>query len=99
MNSKSLALEGYWPDFLFIITWLTGPLTQTKEERSQQGKRMIGLGATALWELWQRMAAAKQSSTERLGRKRQAGGGRKKDAEVRLLATFGDVLAGTPNIA
>ncbi|MEA5466874.1 hypothetical protein [Leptothoe sp. PORK10 BA2] len=83
MNSKSLVLKGYWSGFLVIITWLTGPLTQAEEERPQQGKRMIGLGSTVLWELWQRMAAAKQSQTERLGRKRQAGGGCKKDAAGR----------------
>ena len=55
---------------------------------------MIGLGATALWELWQRIAtldaAAKQVQAQRLGRKRQSGGGRKKDAEVlcRLLVAL-----------
>jgi hypothetical protein len=64
------------------------------EERPPQGKRMIGLGATALWELWQRIAAleaaAQQQQVQRPGRKRQAGGGRKKDAEVlcRLLVTL-----------
>jgi hypothetical protein len=64
------------------------------EERPPQGKRMIGLRATALWELWQRIAAleaaAQQQQVQRPGRKRQAGGGRKKDAEVlcRLLVTL-----------
>ncbi len=64
------------------------------EERPQQGKRMVGLGAKALWELWQRIAlldqAAKQQQARRLGRKRQSGGGRKKEAEVlcRLLVTL-----------
>ena len=64
------------------------------EDRPRQGKRMIGLGTTALWELWQRIAtldaAVKQVQAERLGRKRQSGGGRKKDAEVlcRLLVAL-----------
>jgi hypothetical protein len=64
------------------------------EERPEQGKRMIGLGAPALWELWQRIAeldqAAQQEQANRAGRKRQAGGGRKKDAVVlcRLLVTL-----------
>jgi hypothetical protein len=64
------------------------------EERPEQGKRMIGLGAPALWELWQRIAeldqAAQQEQANRAGRKRQAGGGRKKDADVlcRLLVTL-----------
>jgi hypothetical protein len=64
------------------------------EERPGQGKRMIGLGAPALWELWQRIAeleqAAQQERAHRPGRKRQAGGGRQKDAVVlcRLLVTL-----------
>lgn len=64
------------------------------EERPGQGKRMIGLGAPALWELWQRIAeldqAAQQERANRPGRKRQAGGGRQKDAVVlcRLLVTL-----------
>lgn len=64
------------------------------EERPQQGKRLLGLGAPALWELWQRIAgldaAAKHAQAQRLGRKRQSGGGRKKDAEVlcRLLVAL-----------
>lgn len=64
------------------------------EERPGQGKRMIGLGAPALWELWQRIAeldqAAQQERANQPGRKRQAGGGRQKDAVVlcRLLVTL-----------
>ena len=63
-------------------------------ERPQQGKRMVGLGADALWELWQRIVEVERGQryqqAQRLGRKRQAGGGRKKDAEVlcRLLVTL-----------
>lgn len=63
-------------------------------ERPQQGKRMVGLGADALWELWQRIAEVerlqRQQQAERVGRKRLAGGGRKKDGEVlcRLLVTL-----------
>jgi hypothetical protein len=47
-----------------------------------------------LWELWQRVAEVKRAEqrqpAHRPGRKRQAGGGRKKDAEVlcRLLVTL-----------
>lgn len=63
-------------------------------DRPQQGKRMVGLGVDALWELWQRVAEGKREAqrqqAQRPGRKRQAGGGRKKDAEVlcRLLVTL-----------
>ena len=63
-------------------------------ERPQQGKRMVGLGAEALWELWQRIAEAERTErhqqAQRAERKRQAGGGRKKDAQVlcRLLVTL-----------
>ncbi|MGB3496360.1 MAG: transposase family protein [Elainellaceae cyanobacterium] len=62
--------------------------------RPQQGKRMIGLGSTALWELWQRVSErVREGQHQRRNepdRKRQAGGGRKKDAEVlcRLLVTL-----------
>lgn len=62
--------------------------------RPKQGKRMIGLGATALWELWQRVSeldgAAQQHRINARTRKRQAGGGRKKAAQVlcRLLVTL-----------
>lgn len=63
-------------------------------ERPAQGKRMVGLGAEALWEVWQRVAEVERA--KRVGqapqpqRKRQIGGGRKKDAEVlcRLLVTL-----------
>lgn len=64
------------------------------EERPAQGKRMIGLGALALWELWQRIdelaQAAQQERAGRAGRKRQAGSGRKKAGNVlcRLLVTL-----------
>ena len=55
---------------------------------------MIGLDAPALWELWQRVSElVREGQQQRMndpGRKRQAGGGRKKDAEVlcRLLVTL-----------
>jgi hypothetical protein len=55
---------------------------------------MLGLGVEALWELWQRVAEVKQAEQHqqdhRPERKRQAGGGRKKEAEVlcRLLVTL-----------
>jgi len=64
------------------------------QERPQPGKRMLGLGADALWELWQRLAEAERvervEQARRPERKRQAGGGRKKEAEVlcRLLVTL-----------
>lgn len=64
------------------------------EARPLQGKRMIGLGTTALWELWQRISElereAQQTRINHPERKRQAGGGRKKDAKVlcRLLVTL-----------
>jgi len=63
-------------------------------ERPQRGKRMVGLGADALWELWQRTAEVERDErlkqAQRPERKRQAGGGRQKDAEVlcRLLVTL-----------
>ena len=62
--------------------------------RPQEGRRMIGLGAIALWELWQRVSElVREGQQQRMNdpdRKRQAGGGRKKDAEVlcRLLVTL-----------
>jgi len=62
--------------------------------RPKEGRRMIGLGAVALWELWQRISeleqAAQQQGDTAPGRKRQSGGGRKKDAPVlcRLLVTL-----------
>jgi len=55
---------------------------------------MLGLGADALWELWQRLAEVEREErveqARRPERKRQAGGGRKKEAEVlcRLLVTL-----------
>jgi hypothetical protein len=64
------------------------------QQRPQQGKRMIGLGPEALWELWQRIAEVEQQErlqqAQRPDRKRQIGGGRKKDAQVlcRLLVTL-----------
>jgi hypothetical protein len=64
------------------------------EQRPAQGQRMIGLGASALWELWQRVAALEQAAQQeraaRADRQRQAGGGRKKDGNVlcRLLVTL-----------
>ena len=62
--------------------------------RPKQGKRMIGLGANALWDLWQRVSeldrAAQQQRIHAPDRKRQAGGGRKKAAHVlcRLLVSL-----------
>jgi len=62
--------------------------------RPVEGKRMIGLGATALWELWQRISKLEQAEQQQRikdpERKRQVGGGRKKKAEVlcRLLVTL-----------
>lgn len=64
------------------------------EARPRQGKRMIGLGTSALWDLWQRISElereAQQTRINHPERKRQAGGGRKKEAEVlcRLLVTL-----------
>ena len=62
--------------------------------RPKEGRRMIGLGAPALWDLWQRIReqdrAARQQRVNDPGRKRQVGGGRQKEAEVlcRLLVTL-----------
>ena len=62
--------------------------------RPKEGRRMIGLGAAALWELWQRMSelerGAQQQRDIALGRQRQSGGRRKKEAQVlcRLLVTL-----------
>lgn len=55
---------------------------------------MLGLGPAALWELWQRIAEVEQQERLKQGqrpeRKRQIGGGRKKDAQLlcRLLVTL-----------
>lgn len=55
---------------------------------------MLGLGAEALWELWQRIAEVERQQrleqAQRPERKRQIGGGRKKDAQLlcRLLVTL-----------
>jgi DDE superfamily endonuclease/Helix-turn-helix of DDE superfamily endonuclease len=64
------------------------------ESRPQPGKRMIGLSAAALWELWQRIQvpvdAAVPARIGRADRQRQAGGGRPKGtlALCRLLVTL-----------
>jgi hypothetical protein len=64
------------------------------EENPQRSKRMFGLGANALWELWQRICEETKAATlkqaHRPGRQRQAGGGRQKAADVlcRLLVTL-----------
>ena len=54
--------------------------------RPKQGKRLIGIGLVALWELWQRIEARSESEKKERGnapeRKRQTGGGRKKKAKV-----------------
>lgn len=61
------------------------------QQRPQQGKRLIGLGEVAFWELWQRVEEydklARQLRNERGNRQRQAGGGMRKSAHVvsRLL--------------
>lgn len=63
-------------------------------EHPRQGRRLVGLGPEALWELWQRISALKQEErlkqAQRPGRQRQVGGGRKQDANVlcRLLVTL-----------
>ena len=63
-------------------------------KKPKQGKRMIGLSASALWELWQRVAEQekikKREQSKRPERKRQAGGGRKKEAQIlcRLLVAL-----------
>jgi hypothetical protein len=60
----------------------------------QKGRRMIGLCAAALWELWQRISErSRGEQEERINdpkRKRQAGGGRQKEAILlcRLLVTL-----------
>ena len=62
--------------------------------RPKEGRRMIGLGAAALWELWQRMSELERGAQQQRdiapGRQRQSGGGRKKEAQVlcRLLVTL-----------
>jgi len=62
--------------------------------RPKKGRRMIGLGAAALWELWQRINQLDQAVHLKRAnapeRKRQSGGGRKQEAEVlcRLLVTL-----------
>lgn len=64
------------------------------ESHPKQGKRMIGLSAAALWELWQRVQvpvdAAVQARNARPDRQRAAGGGRAKDTVAlgRLLVTL-----------
>lgn len=64
------------------------------ESRPQQGRRMLGLGAPALWELWQRIQIlvdeAEEARRQRPGRKRQAGGGQTKATPplCRLLVTL-----------
>ena len=63
-------------------------------ERPAQGRRMVGLGADAVWELWQRLAdverAARVKQAQQPQRQRQIGGGRKQEAEVlcRVLVTL-----------
>jgi hypothetical protein len=55
-------------------------------EKPKQGKRMIGVSASALWELWQRVAEQEKKKQEqqanRADRQRQVGGGRKKEAQL-----------------
>lgn len=55
-------------------------------KRPRQGKRLIGLSATARWERWQRVLeleeAAQQERANKPGRKRLVGGGRKKATDV-----------------
>jgi hypothetical protein len=69
-------------------------ILQLLESRPQQGKRLIGLSPGAVWELWQRIEILDQAATnarsQRPGRHRQAGGGRRKEAPVlcRLLVAL-----------
>jgi hypothetical protein len=62
--------------------------------RPKEGKRLIGIGEVALWELWHRIEplveAEKKQRANTLERKRQAGGGRKKGGEVlcRIFVTL-----------
>ena len=64
------------------------------DHHPQKGKRLLGISSNALWELWQRITpldlATQQKLAHRPGRKRQAGGGRKKSAMVlcRLLVAL-----------
>jgi DDE superfamily endonuclease/Helix-turn-helix of DDE superfamily endonuclease len=74
--------------------YLLNGILHLLESRPKQGKRMIGLSAAALWELWQRIQvpvdAAVQARNARPDRQRAAGGGRAKDTVAlgRLLVTL-----------
>ena len=56
------------------------------DNRPKEGKRLIGIGPVALWELQQRIGLIVETEEKKQAnapeRKRQAGGGRKKGAEV-----------------
>lgn len=60
----------------------------------EQGRRLLGMGAEALWELWQRILEMDQQQQQqrvnRPDRQRQAGGGRKKAGDVlcRLIVSL-----------
>lgn len=60
-------------------------------QHPQRGKRLIRLGTTAFWELWQQVEELDQQSQQqraaRPNRQRQVGGGMKKSANgvIRLL--------------
>jgi hypothetical protein len=62
--------------------------------RPKEGKRLIGIGEVALWELWHRIKPLVEAEEKQRDnapeRKRQAGGGRKKEGEVlcRILVTL-----------
>ena len=60
------------------------------QQRPQQGKRLIGLGATAFGELWHRVEEqdkmTRQRRADRPGRQRQAGGGMDKSANVSVVS-------------
>jgi hypothetical protein len=61
------------------------------QERPKQGKRLIGLGIDAFWQMWQQVEeldkVTRQQRAQQPARQRQAGGGAKRSANVvsRLL--------------
>ena len=69
------------------------------DHHPQKGKRLLGISSNALWELWQRITpldlATQQKLAHRLGRKRQAGGGRKKKCDSSMPTISGTVVPQT----
>ena len=69
-------------------------IIQLMSQRPEQGKRLIGLGPIALWELWQRILEMDEQQQQQRAsnpkRTRQSGGGRKKAGNVlcRLLVAL-----------